>query len=311
LSIDLPPAATDVAMRLQARRRVNGLSLEQAGCLLGVAHTTIRDWEHGRQPRPAHLARLAPLLQLEPACESPLRRAWISLGLALAEAATRIHVSTSTLAKWESGTRRPGNHHLRALGRALELSPRAAAALLQNQPPGRRDGPRLPGLRALRTDAGYSQRGFADALGISTATCAAWEYGRTPIPPHQLPVIAGLLDSDVDTLLTRGRAPVLYPRRRRTTLSRLRSNAGFAQRHAAVRLAISIRTLARIEAGARPISVRTAYRLAACYRIPFRDVALAAELKLQLPDAEIGEDVVDGTAPAEAVLTVSTVHCGH
>lgn len=38
-------------------------------------------------------------------------------------------------------------------------------------------------LISLRSLAGLTQTGLADALGISRATVARWEAGTTPIPP--------------------------------------------------------------------------------------------------------------------------------
>lgn len=53
-----PPGEGEVARAVRDWRRREALSLERAARRLGVASTTVRDWEMGRRPRGVHLQRL-------------------------------------------------------------------------------------------------------------------------------------------------------------------------------------------------------------------------------------------------------------
>lgn len=59
---------------------------------------------------------------------------------------------------------------------------------------------RLEGLAARRKAAGYTQKSFAEALGVQRATLAAWEALRSFPSAGILPNIADLLLCTVDDL---------------------------------------------------------------------------------------------------------------
>ena len=56
-------------------------------------------------------------------------------------------------------------------------------------------------LASLRKQAGYSQRSFADAIGISYRMVAYYEAQTTKPPAHLFPVISDTLGISIDELL--------------------------------------------------------------------------------------------------------------
>lgn len=62
-------------------------------------------------------------------------------------------------------------------------------------------------LARLRKDAGYSQRSFADEIGISNRMVAYYEAQTDHPPAHLLPAIADALNITIDQLLARSPIP--------------------------------------------------------------------------------------------------------
>lgn len=297
-----------IAELVRCWRAENKLSLAQAGELLGVAHTTVRDWERGRTPRDVHLARFSTqLAQSGPsspvsrplptlAAPTPLRMARIERGWTMRQLARRAHVCLHLLSIWERGIRRPGREHHPALSRALGMPVDKVAALFDPYPESAAAGERLPSLRQLRLDALVSQRALAEAAGVSVTTMAAWERGVARVPRGRLDIISRTVNLSVAELIARGCVPRHYARRQFSALAQLRRQAGLTQVRAAQRLNMSARQLARIESGTRRPSTMLCHHLATLYGVPFRQVASAARLERhplhtrdQWPQAPLGE----------------------
>lgn len=285
-------------------RAETGFSLEHAGRLLGVAHTTVRDWERGRNPRDVHALQLRRVLTdtgirctiedfrdtrslsqatgTEPhptiPTPTPLRLARINLGLTMKQFARQTHVCVSTLSLWERGLRTPAASNLPHLAATLRLPLEQTATLFEQYPPARPEGVTLPSLNTLRRQAGLTQRAFAAALTLSVPTLAAWESGHTRIPKDRLDLIAQLLGLSVIELLDAARRPRTDPHRRSSRLASLRRRCGLTQRQAAHQLGISARSMARIEAGQRPMNLILCRSMARIYKCTFSQVAHAASL---------------------------------
>lgn len=56
-------------------------------------------------------------------------------------------------------------------------------------------------MRALRVAAGYTQKTFAQALGVDRSTVTKWEAGMAAPRVEMLPSIASLLHCSVDALV--------------------------------------------------------------------------------------------------------------
>lgn len=59
---------------------------------------------------------------------------------------------------------------------------------------------RLEGLAARRKACGYTQEAFADMLGVSQPTLAAWEVGRNSPRAGILPYMADVLLCSIEDL---------------------------------------------------------------------------------------------------------------
>jgi transcriptional regulator with XRE-family HTH domain len=99
----------DVAELVREWRSRENLSLERAAAQLGVAHTTVRDWERGRRPRDTSHAAIMRVLAIPPRQQdtSWLRERRHALGLSIKQVAKATSVSASSVVKWERQQRRP------------------------------------------------------------------------------------------------------------------------------------------------------------------------------------------------------------
>jgi transcriptional regulator with XRE-family HTH domain len=274
----------DWAQTVREWRAVSGLSLAAAGSLLGVATTTVRDWEHGRHPRDLHRRALAALLGIDDPDEhaTPLRVRRDELGLTMNQFATRIHVSPATASSWERGLRRPPPEYLPHLAAALKLPADLVAAMFeQYQYPesGAVKRVALPSLRRARLRSEVTQRALAARLGISVPTLYEWESGRAVVPAARVGQVADALDVPVGVLT----APAVVQHRgtaNQAALSRVRRRRGLIQRDVAARLGVSVKHLAAIEAGRRPVTLPMCLQLTRIYRCSFRRIAVAGNLTL-------------------------------
>jgi transcriptional regulator with XRE-family HTH domain len=258
-------------------RAEQGLSLQAAGDRLGVAHTTVRDWERGRQPRDLHQMALCRALGLSSHLDAatPLRARRHARGLSMKQLAKSVHVSTATVSLWERGRRRPSSMHLCHLATALQLDTQQVAQLFKHYPPARgTDRVALPALRQARSASALTQRELARRIGISVATLYQWEGGGPIVPANRVAVVADLLGI-TPTALTSGMPPFSRATANSSELARLRRRAGLTQRRAAQELGLAIRALAALELNRRPLTVSLCSQLAALYRSSFRDVARA------------------------------------
>lgn len=265
--------ACDLAPAIAAWRAQLGLSLEQAGALLGVSHTAVRDWEHGRRPHPENLDRVAAAVGCVVLHQTPLRALRVRKGLSSAQLARALHVSDSTVALWERGRRRPDPRLMSPLAEALDLAHDETAALFDGYPPSRFQGVFLPRLRVVRLARGVSQRALASAAGVTPLTLAAWEHGRVAVPPVRLGALASGLGCDVRMLVALARPNPDSPV---DPLVRLRTAAGLTRRAAARRLGLSPLALERFECGLASLDDAAVVRMARCYRCAVTDVVRAA-----------------------------------
>jgi transcriptional regulator with XRE-family HTH domain len=178
-----------VAHSVRQWRRRTGLSLEQAGRLLGVAHTTVRDWEGGRMPRDIHLHRLSQFIGAGAgaADPTPLRRMRSAREVPIKQLARRLSVSSSTLSSWERGSRRAHPVQLLRIAQLLQLSAPEVTQLARfhsasqgtdRAPHGNRRPTRLA---QLRRERGLSRTVAARRLGLSVSTLARCESGQRAV----------------------------------------------------------------------------------------------------------------------------------
>ena len=283
---------------LLAWRAREGLSRVAAAERVGVAHTTLRNWEVlGVCPQPIHLRQLADVLGCDVddvralsgpdlvrtartsggAGASPLCRARLAAGLTMTQLAMKLGVASSTISRWENGVRTPSAQMWPCLAAALRLDPSLRNSVLAENPARRSDGPRLPGLGDLRRERGLTQRAFRTALGIGATAVINWEHGRVRVPADRLGDVARALSVDRSTLLTRG-ALAPRPRTGERLLADLRRAAGLTQRETALHLGVTARTVAHWEAGTRPVPRAAARRLARLLRQPLSRVLAAVNL---------------------------------
>lgn len=273
-----PRRSGDFATLVGDWRRAQALSLEKASNVLGVAHTTVRDWERGRRPRPVHVLRLQQQLAdgvTSPAFP-PLLEARVQAGLSQRQLARRIYVSPSSVALWERSQRRPTAADIRRLGDVLGQPPNAVLQWFAAAPPRRRDSITLPALRALRIRTGLAQRTAAEAVGCAPATWAGWETG-TGVPLVQLEPIAAALGISPRMLIAAPNAP-LTGIARALTLRDLRRAADRTQADSARVIGVSTAALSRLECGRQPVTMTLAVRLADCYERPVAEVVRASGL---------------------------------
>lgn len=288
----------DWALLIRQWRSDAGLSLIRAGTLLGVAHTTVRDWERGRRPRDVHRRALSDVLGVQDPdrAATPLRLHRDILGLSMNELAGLVHVSSATVSQWERGLRRPARSYLPHLALALRLPEDKVAGLFDGYPvAGARERVALASLRERRLQSGIAQRALAHQLGISVPTLYEWESAKAVVPASAVPRLAAALGVSVEALT----APAIVRARNaanRAPLSRLRCARGLTQRHVADRLGVSVKHLAALEAGRRVLTLSSCHALARIYRCPFREVARAGNL---IPEPMLDRARwVTGTLPA-------------
>lgn len=183
---------------LATSRRSAGLTQRQLAGRLGVAATTLSMWETSGVPVPVDaIAALARLLQTpEESLRAtpthgrvpdprPLRQARRQAAMSQREAAAYLGVAVGSLARYESGERRPPLRVVRAMAVAYQ---RPLAELLRHSgrelrplPPGRPWRPeQVPqALLALRTAAGMTKAELGRTLGRSGQAVRSWEIGRS------------------------------------------------------------------------------------------------------------------------------------
>jgi transcriptional regulator with XRE-family HTH domain len=159
---------------MQRRRLELGLGATDLAKLLGVAATSVANWEKGRtEPAIAHLPRIIQFLGYDPDAGSShlgtaLRHRRGLLGLSQEATARHLRVDPGTIRRWERGVREPvGKLRCRALAFLGWPDQGATAATLSER------------LRRYRHGLGLSQRQVARKLDMRPSTLAGWETGRS------------------------------------------------------------------------------------------------------------------------------------
>jgi transcriptional regulator with XRE-family HTH domain len=210
---------------------------------------------------------------------APLTLARRAAGLTVTELARALHVSRPTVSMWERGSRGVARHYWAPLGAALRLSPDEVGALFAQQPPARMDSTRLPSLGWARRAAGISQFALARRLGVAPTTVSMWETAGVRVALPVVAELAGILGTDVATLT----ADPPAPRPETRPLRGARRAAGMTWREAAALLGIAVSTLARYEAGERPVPVAVLRKMAVLYRRPVAELLRLREDIVPLP----------------------------
>ena len=203
----MPPApheeATKVRFSKRALRSIRkrfALTQQEVARLLEVSPVTITAWETARsRPRNANLARIVTLrgmsqaqvdgaLGREQVRRAPkpdqLKKLRKRLSLTQADLAALVGVSTAAVTSWETGKTTPARKAREAIAE-LRRTRRGPADRRAAQRPGpgatgQRTTRLTPSdIRAIRKQAGLSQKEMADRLGVSPNAVSNWETGRS------------------------------------------------------------------------------------------------------------------------------------
>lgn len=306
-----PGRVGHLATLLRDYRQRNGLTMQAASALVGVARTVWRTWENQAVvPSPTNLQRLSGLLGLTPAeirlasgpdkvrrghgclCGRPhgLAALRTAAGLTSSELARRVHVSPSTITHWESGERSCGWHDRQALSAALSVTRRAVDEAL-GPLAGHASVP-CPGLFAARTEAGRARTDLAREVGVDPATLARWE--RLEAAPARAVATLRRLLGDAIFRPNRLVAPLPKGGPRVSALARMREAKTLPARVVAGRLGVSPSTVYSWERGTRIPSWADLRRMARMYGRSTREVFSAAGVQgprhlrpLPWPDEEL------------------------
>jgi transcriptional regulator with XRE-family HTH domain len=281
---------------LQRYRRDHGLSVREAGVLVGGSHWVWAQWEAGVVPGPAYLRRLAALLGLSPeqarAYAGPdrvrraesvgdegshaLARARLEAGLTAAEMARRMHVSASLVSRWEAGDRVPSRHYWPRLALVLGTDvPSVERLFAGHAAPS--EVAALPGLREQRLRRGMTQAQLAAVVGVDVTSIQRWEHLRRA-PARQARLLADALGTDLASLARPVLAPPA-PKREQSPLRRLRRRRHLSSRIVAGRVRVSSSALLAWERGASQPSWAQARSLARALAVPVEEVFIAVGLE--------------------------------
>jgi transcriptional regulator with XRE-family HTH domain len=124
---------TTVGEHLRKRRRTVGLTLKEAGRLLGVTDYTLINWEQGKtKPAPRYFPAIARFLGPDPFPETAtlsecLLRKRQEMGWTIRQAATAAGVDPGTWRDWEAGKIVLYRKHRKLIARLLDLDEQALA----------------------------------------------------------------------------------------------------------------------------------------------------------------------------------------
>ena len=205
----VPPAAEEEVEKarfskrtLPALRKRLNLTQQDAAKLLEVSPVTIAAWETGRSnPREQNLAKIVALRSMSQAevdealgrenVPKPMKPEQIQalrnrLGLTQADLAKLADASTASVTAWESGKTTPGAAKRRALLELEEMAVEEVAKKLGREELAAgveamvKGGEMTPEkVKEIRQNAGLSQKGLAEALGVSVNSISNWETGNT------------------------------------------------------------------------------------------------------------------------------------
>ncbi len=179
-----PPAPTaGLGASIRAARTAGGLTQQALGARLGVAQSTVGQWEReATAPTLDHFLAMtrafgvggvrlltapAPTARLGTA----IRAARTAAGLTQDALAARLGVAQSSVAQWEREMAAPTLDHFLAMTHAFGVG----GAGLLTAAPGRLGA----SIRARRRAAGLSQEELAGLLGVLQSSVAQWERGAT------------------------------------------------------------------------------------------------------------------------------------
>jgi len=187
---------------LPAIRKRLGLTQQEAAKLFEVSAVTVGAWETGRsKPRGNNLAKIVALRSMNQAdVDSALERETTPkpmtaeqikalrdrLGLTQADLAKLAGVSTNSITAWETGRTTPQGTNRKALAEIAEMEVEDAARKLGREGLAAgveaiaKTGEITPAkIREIRQKAGLSQKGLAEALGVSVNSISNWETENT------------------------------------------------------------------------------------------------------------------------------------
>lgn len=206
LETDPWPEPTTLPQKLHAARCRRGLSIAQAGALLGVDPSTIWWWEAGRRPHLLeHRRRIAAFIVAEAvtvedgscvAAELGEEVGAQSLGqmlrqhrrvqeFTLEDAARSLRVSPWTLMSWEHDRRIPTARYYPALIGFLGREPWPVLSTFAEK------------LRVARLKLGLSQRQAAVVMQVSPDSISDWESGHAPRHHSSMAKIAAFIAGEV------------------------------------------------------------------------------------------------------------------
>ena len=219
----VPPAVPSLRV---ARLRL-GLTSRDVAEAVGVTTACLLRWERRqRKPGPAAAAALAAVLGLEPehldrffaeSSECPLVddslpafgiRALRKRRQVPAERiAESLGVTTRTVYRWERGGSRLPIRLVAPLAGSLGMEADELIGALRSSPRGPRAIGRPSGeLAGLRGEAGHSQAGVAELLGVSRTTVRGWENGSVVPPWPAIRQMAALYGVSVTVLAKAAKA---------------------------------------------------------------------------------------------------------
>lgn len=136
--------------RLRAARKAAGITQKEVADICGVAESTVRHWEAGRQSPKGQTELDRTLMFIETAERDPMaakqlprvrfnpgqvmsgaeiRELRERLGLTAAEMAHRLGVSETTMSRWETGKNAPSPTAMQALAALEQTAPEAASVV--------------------------------------------------------------------------------------------------------------------------------------------------------------------------------------
>ena len=156
------------------------MQLKQVAKLLGCHATSVANWELGRRlPGVRQLSKLIEFLGYDARPEAEgigeqLKRKRTAMGLSVASTAKQIGVDAGSLARWESGRRRPVGKHVAKVYAFLGEDPRPVPVTIGER------------LKRHREALGLSQRELARRICVYPSTIERWELGqRKPSGEHR------------------------------------------------------------------------------------------------------------------------------
>jgi transcriptional regulator with XRE-family HTH domain len=287
--------AGDLGTALRLFRLGRGLTVREAGQMVGGSHWVWAQWEDGVRPSPVYLRRIAEVLSISVGqaralagpdrvrraasvgedYSHPLAQARVDAGLSSAEFARRLHVSASLVSRWEAGERIPARHYWLRIAAALRVEPVVLEEIYRDRP-APSDVAIVASLRAIRLRRGRTQVELAADLAVDVTSVQRWEQlGRAPY--RQARRLAEVLGVDLDAL-SRPAVASAVPPRVNSSLRRLRRARNLSTRLVAARAGVTPSVLLSWERGANKPSWAQARALSRALAAPVEEVFAAVDM---------------------------------